>query len=113
MSWATCSAAARETRHNAIGRSFHPTCLRSFMKKLSFLCSFAAVLYAAVTFAQDAGPLKVTLRSRGGATYQVATKPEAWNPKETAIIVCDMWDRHHCPTAENRVVELAPRMNEV
>jgi nicotinamidase-related amidase len=73
----------------------------------------SAGLLVSFAFTQENAPLKVTLRSRAGDGYQVVTKAEAWNPKETAIIVCDMWDRHHCPTSEKRVVELAPRMNEV
>ncbi|MCL2624212.1 MAG: isochorismatase family protein, partial [Planctomycetaceae bacterium] len=36
-----------------------------------------------------------------------------WNPHETAIIICDMWDRHWCQGATSRVAEMAPRMNEV
>lgn len=39
-------------------------------------------------------------------------QPVDWNPAETAIIVCDMWDKHWCPTATDRVGELAPRMNQ-
>lgn len=35
-----------------------------------------------------------------------------WAPAETAVIVCDMWDRHWCRGAERRVAELAPRANE-
>jgi nicotinamidase-related amidase len=30
-----------------------------------------------------------------------------------AVVVCDMWDAHHCVSAERRVAEMAPRMNEV
>jgi len=36
-----------------------------------------------------------------------------WDPCRTAIIVCDMWDAHYCRSAERRLRELAPRMNEV
>lgn len=36
-----------------------------------------------------------------------------WKPNQTAIVVCDMWDKHWCPTATERVGEMAPRMNEV
>ena len=36
-----------------------------------------------------------------------------WEPTRTAVVVCDMWDRHHCPDATDRVGEMAPRMNEV
>jgi nicotinamidase-related amidase len=55
--------------------------------------------------------------------YRVATKDGgkvlplvrkvAWAPKETAVIVCDMWDQHHCPTAVERVKELAPRIDQL
>lgn len=38
---------------------------------------------------------------------------EAWDPRATAIIVCDVWDAHHCLNAVRRVEEMAPRMNEV
>jgi nicotinamidase-related amidase len=39
-------------------------------------------------------------------------KKISWNPEETALIVCDMWDQHWCATATERVKEMAPRMNE-
>src|SRR5262249_41503318 len=32
---------------------------------------------------------------------------------KTAIVICDMWDRHWCAGASRRVAEMAPRMNEV
>jgi len=35
-----------------------------------------------------------------------------WLSAETAVIVCDMWDRHSCKSAERRVAELAPRIND-
>lgn len=35
-----------------------------------------------------------------------------WNPEETAVIVCDMWDDHWCSSAAARVAEMAPRMNQ-
>lgn len=36
-----------------------------------------------------------------------------WNPTQTAIVVCDMWDKHWCEGATRRVGQMAPRMNEV
>ena len=42
----------------------------------------------------------------------VAGRTENWNPVETAIIVCDMWDKHWCDDATARVAEMAPAMNE-
>src|ERR1700733_14831349 len=63
--------------------------------------------------AQD--PLVLALRSRvarpGTDTYEVHTTRQTWKLSETAVIVCDMWDHHHCPTAEKRVGELAGPMN--
>jgi len=41
----------------------------------------------------------------------IATR--TWTAKETAFIVCDMWDDHWCQGAARRVGELAVRMNEV
>ncbi|TWU07964.1 cysteine hydrolase family protein [Stieleria varia] len=37
----------------------------------------------------------------------------AWQASETAIVVCDMWDKHWCRGATARVAEMAPRLNEV
>ncbi|MFM9966631.1 MAG: hypothetical protein ACKV2Q_36090 [Planctomycetaceae bacterium] len=36
-----------------------------------------------------------------------------WEAKETAVIVCDVWDAHHCLNAVRRLEEFAPRMNDV
>lgn len=36
-----------------------------------------------------------------------------WVPEETAIIICDMWDRHWCNGASERVEVMVPRMNQV
>ncbi len=49
----------------------------------------------------------------GDGQYRVFCGTETWNPNETAIIVCDMWDRHWCQGATQRVAELAPVMNHV
>ena len=34
-------------------------------------------------------------------------------PTSTAILICDMWDKHWCRGASQRVAEMAPRMNTV
>lgn len=36
-----------------------------------------------------------------------------WNPAETALLICDMWDKHWCASATARVAEMAPVMNQV
>ncbi len=57
-------------------------------------------------------PLKLSLQTRDhGGTPRTAV--ESWQPSDTAIIVCDMWDLHTCHRAVLRGAEMAPRMNEV
>lgn len=56
--------------------------------------------------------LRSFTRSAGDAWAKVE-KEEAWQPAETAVVICDMWDFHHCRNATLRVGEIAPRMNEL
>uniref|UniRef100_A0A7C4QLQ6 Isochorismatase family protein n=1 Tax=Schlesneria paludicola TaxID=360056 RepID=A0A7C4QLQ6_9PLAN len=67
--------------------------------------------------ADESAPFRLTLRSRlkqdTPDPQQPVVKTVAWAPRETAIIVCDMWDRHWCKSAEQRVGELAGPMNEM
>src|SRR5215208_2790636 len=60
------------------------------------------------------GDFDLRLRSRveKGGTYEVVTKPQAWPAAKTAVIVCDMWDAHHCLNAVRREEEMVPRMEE-
>ncbi len=62
--------------------------------------------------------LSLKLRSRretapGSDALEIVETAAEWKASETAIIVCDMWDKHWCISASNRVDELAPRMNLV
>ncbi|MBL9153409.1 MAG: SGNH/GDSL hydrolase family protein [Verrucomicrobiales bacterium] len=57
-------------------------------------------------------PLALKLQSRA-PSGAVRISSEKWLPSRTAIIVCDMWDLHHCKNAVIREGEMAPRMNEV
>ncbi|QDT52026.1 Trehalose utilization [Caulifigura coniformis] len=64
------------------------------------------------------GRLNLTLRkqvpvSAGVKQFHTVTESQAWNPAETAIILCDVWDSHTCENAVKRVNELSPRLNEV
>jgi nicotinamidase-related amidase len=49
----------------------------------------------------------------GTGKHDPITQHLTWDPKKTALIICDMWDRHWCEGAASRVAEMAPRMNEV
>jgi len=61
-------------------------------------------------------PTTLHTRARSGTNAAIARVIEQavqWDPTRTAVVICDMWDRHHCPDATERVGEMAPRMNEV
>lgn len=69
------------------------------------------------TAVHAAQSLELNLRSRepvaGADQWRVVEKRASWDPKQTAIIICDMWDQHWCQGATRRVAELGPRMNRV
>lgn len=61
-------------------------------------------------------PLQLTLRyqqpvAEGSARFHRLTRTEQWQPGETALIICDMWDSHHCVNAVRREAEIAPRVD--
>lgn len=67
---------------------------------------------------KERGPWKLTLRTRepgsdDRAWWRVAETPAQWRPEETAVIVCDVWDYHHCRNAVVRLEEFAPRIAAV
>jgi type 1 glutamine amidotransferase/nicotinamidase-related amidase len=62
--------------------------------------------------------LALKLRSRvetkkGSGRFHTVLRSAEWKARQTAVIVCDMWDLHHCLNATKRVGELAPRMNKL
>jgi nicotinamidase-related amidase len=60
--------------------------------------------------------IEVNLRKRiadESGTFAVKNDVQQWNPQETAIIICDMWNQHWCKGATARVAEMAPAMNKV
>jgi nicotinamidase-related amidase len=64
------------------------------------------------------GKLRLNLRERreepkGSGQFKIIERAVDWEVAETAIIVCDMWDDHHCKIAAQRVGVMAPRMNRV
>jgi nicotinamidase-related amidase len=65
--------------------------------------------------AEDA--LSLNLRSRakepGANRFTTTERKVAWDPKKTAVIVCDMWDDHWCKSASRRVGEMAGPLNDV
>lgn len=57
--------------------------------------------------------LKLRKQQEIDGGYRPIIVEERWNPRRTAMIVCDMWDVHHCLNATRRGTEVAPRMNAV
>lgn len=53
-------------------------------------------------FQQETGP--------GSGRYHQLVREETWKPEESAVIVCDVWDSHHCLNAVRRVEEMVPRL---
>lgn len=81
------------------------------------VCLWGVTAFAYGAFAAGP-PLQLALQSRveagpGSGEFRVSTTVATWDPGQTAIIVCDMWDLHHCKNAVKREREMAPRMNEV
>src|SRR5262245_248994 len=65
-----------------------------------------------------AGKLKLQVRERKetapkSGEFKLVERTIEWQAAETAIIVCDMWDDHHCKSAAQRVGVMAPKMNQV
>lgn len=86
------------------------------MRHLISAISIAALLLSATE--ESADKLVFTVRRQvkdtGGLEgWKTVEKTSAWDPHETAVVICDMWDAHWCRGATARVAEMAPRMNEV
>ena len=70
----------------------------------------------ALTVTAAAQPFDLTLRSRvetapDSGRFEIVARPVVWQPEQTAVVVCDVWDTHHSGTAAARVDELAPQIN--
>ena len=90
------------------------------MKQHCFRMLSRAVLLATLVLAVvvESAPLQVDLRRRveladAPGQFRVVSQRAEWDLDETAIIICDMWNRHWCQGATRRVAELAPVMNRV
>jgi nicotinamidase-related amidase len=49
----------------------------------------------------------------GSGQYRSVDRQESWNARETAVIICDVWDLHHSQNAVRRLEEFAPRLDQV
>jgi nicotinamidase-related amidase len=85
------------------------------MFSLLLRCGVVAVITLASARADDGLMLRARERpkSADGSSFAATEKTLAWNPRETAMVICDMWDTHTCPAAAARVAEMAPRADAV
>jgi hypothetical protein len=94
--------------------------MTALLTRRSLLALLAAGLFAAPAPAADkaAATLTLNLRTRvetfkgSGSWDEVALKKE-FPAKETAIIICDVWDKHWCESATKRCDALAKKMAPV
>ncbi|MDR2621576.1 MAG: isochorismatase family protein [Dysgonamonadaceae bacterium] len=49
----------------------------------------------------------------GEGAWMVVNRIEMWKPSETALIICDMWDKHWCDISNARFGELAVALEQV
>ncbi|HUU08939.1 MAG TPA: isochorismatase family protein [Phycisphaerae bacterium] len=93
---------------------------------LAALLTVAALAAAAVAeeTGKDSGMgnqvVTFTVRSRqlvqddqGHNVWKVETRTHTVKAAETALVLCDVWDKHWCRGANERLAKLLPRMNQV
>jgi len=85
---------------------------------LAVACIVFAAISSIVYGMSSDKPLLLVTRSRAlladdSDRFRVVQNKVRWAPKQTAIIICDMWNQHWCKGATERVAELAPHINEV
>lgn len=66
-----------------------------------------------MTTSLSADDLILNLRSTSKESGEVSFQKVSWKPERTALIICDMWDDHWCRSAADRVVEMAPALNQI
>mgnify|MGYP003324593230 FL=1 len=71
----------------------------------------AAITLLLALATATAGTFTLDTRSRtrnAAGDWAVRQQTVLWEAQATAVIVCDMWDLHHCKNAVGRVGEMAP-----
>ncbi|MDB5173481.1 MAG: Isochorismatase family protein, partial [Phycisphaerales bacterium] len=87
-----------------------------------FLAVCCVIFAASVASFADTAPrsdgsiVRFLARSRSEVSpksgrFEVVEKPLEWDAKQTALIICDLWDKHWCDGATQRVGEMAPRID--
>jgi nicotinamidase-related amidase len=76
--------------------------------------TLAAMLIGLLCLAmiQD-NPPAIEIHARSQTSHIETTQTRAIDPTKTALVICDMWDKHWCKSATDRVAELAPHINDL
>lgn len=87
------------------------------MRRIACVCIFMAIMAGGMGMGAES-KLGLDMRYRmetagGSGRCRVIHEKASWEPRKTAIIICDMWDKHWCDGATQRVGQMAPVMNEV
>lgn len=88
-----------------------PTLIILLSLSTGVVASFAAASVSTNTLELDLRRMRKL--DTGVDQWEPVTNRVQWAAPQTAVVVCDMWDRHWCQGATARVAEMAPRMNEV
>lgn len=94
------------------------------MQRIALIALFVVLamlcLSAARSMESGKASLELHIRSlvpveedKQAGEYRVVNETVEWDPKKTALIICDMWDDHWCKGAAARVGELAGPMNRL
>ena len=78
----------------------------------------ASILIGSALSRTDSSGIVLPLRSRvqpfkGSDIWDAVTVKDSFPVGASAIIICDMWDKHWCGSASTRVADLARRMDPV
>ncbi len=71
--------------------------------------------FARMTSADDSAKFSVQLRSQvpiqeSDPRFLPMVEQQSWQADRVAVVICDVWDSHHCLNAVRRVGQLAPRI---
>src|SRR3954452_3099061 len=85
---------------------------RCWVACVGLMLGIVAVLRAAPPSGEDPA-LRFTARSQPerDGKFVVNEHPVEWDARETAVVICDMWDKHWCEGASRRGGEIAPRID--
>jgi len=97
-----------------------------FCRRWALACNALFILAIGIVLSSVANPgpvsaadkLSLVLQSQGESSlhsgrFHHRSNAQQWKPKETAIIVCDVWDYHHSLSANNRLDEFVGRLDDL